>query len=243
MMQSILREKLHVAIIMDGNGRWATRRGLPRRIGHRIGVEAVRRVVEAAPRLGVGTLTLYAFSADNWRRPDTEVAGLMGLFRRYMRTEAARLVRASVRVTAIGRRDRLPEDLVSGIEWVEAASAAGQALHLRVALDYSSRDAILEAAAAARGPQDLTREGFSHLLAGGECRDVDLLIRTSGEQRLSDFLLWECAYAELHFTETSWPDFGAADLEVALAEFGSRERRYGGLADAADPAPEVSQAG
>lgn len=237
-MQSNLLSKLHVAIIMDGNGRWATQRRLPRQIGHRIGVEAVRRVVEAAPKLGIGTLTLYAFSADNWRRPEAEVSAIMGLLRRYMRMEAARLVRAGVRLTAVGRRDRLPEDLVASIAWAETASARGQALNLRIALDYSSRDAILQAATMARGPDDLTREGFSRLLTGEqECRDVDLLIRTSGEQRLSDFLLWECAYSELHFTECLWPDFAAEDLESALEEFRSRDRRFGGLVESEECAP------
>ena len=231
-MQSNLQSKLHVAIIMDGNGRWAQRRGLPRRIGHRMGVEAVRRIAEAAPKQGIGTLTLYAFSSDTWKRPQTEVAALMGLFRRYMRTEAARLVRAGVRVTAIGRRDRLPADLVAGIEWVEEASAQGQALHLRIALDYSSRDAILRAAAMATGASDLTREGFSRLLGGElDCPDVDLLIRTSGERRLSDFLLWECAYSELYFTETLWPDFRASDLDAALEDYRNRNRRFGALPD------------
>lgn len=240
-MQSNLQSKLHIAIIMDGNGRWATRRRLPRKIGHRIGVEAVRRVVEAAPKLGIGTLTLYAFSADNWRRPEAEVTALMGLLRRYMRTEAARLVRAGVRLTAVGRRDRLPEDLAASIEWAETASSQGQALNLRIALDYSSRDAILQAAAMARDPEDLTREGFSRLLNGErDYRDVDLLIRTSGEQRLSDFLLWECAYSELHFTDCLWPDFGAEDLEKALEEFHGRDRRFGGLVESEERAPAVA---
>jgi undecaprenyl diphosphate synthase len=243
-MQSNLHSKLHVAIIMDGNGRWATRRGLPRRIGHKMGIEAVRRVVEAAPKLGIGTLTLYAFSADNWKRPETEVAALMGLFRRYMRTEAARFARAGVRLTAIGRRDRLPEDLAAGIEWVEAVSAQGQALHLRIALDYSSRDAILRAAASARGADDLTPEGFSRLIKGAsDCPDVDLLIRTSGEQRLSDFLLWECAYSELHFTERLWPDFRADDLKSALEEFRGRDRRFGGLVESEEYAAAALRAG
>lgn len=240
-MQSNLQSKLHVAIIMDGNGRWAKRRRLPRKVGHRIGVEAVRRVVEAAPKLGIGTLTLYAFSADNWRRPEAEVTALMGLLRRYMRTEAARLVRAGVRLTAVGRRDRLPEDLAASIEWAETASSQGQALNLRIALDYSSRDAILQAAAAVRGAEDLTREGFSRLLNGErDYRDVDLLIRTSGEQRLSDFLLWECAYSELHFTDRLWPDFGAEDLEKALEEFHGRDRRFGGLVESEERAPAVA---
>ncbi len=229
-MQSYLQSKLHVAVIMDGNGRWAELRRLPRREGHRAGVEAVRRVVKAAPGLGIGTLTLYAFSSDNWRRPEAEVAALMGLFRLYLWTEAARLARTGVRLTVLGRRDRLPADVAANIAWAETVSARGQALHLRIAVDYSSREAILRAAAMAREPDDLTREGFSRLLDGGQgTPDVDLLIRTSGEQRLSDFLLWECAYSELYFTQRLWPDFRAGDLETALAEFRRRDRRFGGL--------------
>jgi undecaprenyl diphosphate synthase len=231
-MQSRLGSKLHVAVIMDGNGRWATRRGLPRRAGHAAGVEAVQRVVEAAPGLGVGTLTLYAFSADNWRRPETEVRFLMGLLRRYLETEMARLARSGARLTVIGRRDRLPVDIADAIAQTERQTAAGAELHVRVAIDYSARDAILAAAAAAAAmrPEDLTREGFARLLTGQEVhQDVDLLIRTGGEQRLSDFLLWECAYAELYFTGRFWPDFGAADLAEAVAWFRVRERRFGGL--------------
>ncbi len=229
-MQTSLSPKPHVAIIMDGNGRWAGQRRLPRRAGHRAGVEAVRRVVEAAPDLGVGTLTLYAFSADNWRRPPREVSALMGLLRHYLRTEVARLARSGVRLTVIGRRDRLPEGLAAGIARAEAVTAQGDALDLRIALDYSARDAILRAAATVREGEDLTREGFSRLLSGDQAaRDVDLLIRTSGEQRLSDFLLWECAYAELYFTDCLWPDFGAGDLERALHAFRCRNRRFGGL--------------
>jgi undecaprenyl diphosphate synthase len=228
-MQSNLCSKLHVAIIMDGNGRWAARRGLPRQAGHTAGVEAIQRVAEAAPDLGVGTLTLYAFSADNWRRPDGEVRALMGLLRRYLETETERLVRTGARLTVIGRRDRLPGTIPAAIARAERETAAGTALNLRVAIDYSARDAILAAAAAAC-PEDLTREGFSRLLAGAPAgSDVDLLIRTGGEQRLSDFLLWECAYAELYFKERFWPDFGAGDLAEALAWFRVRERRFGGL--------------
>jgi undecaprenyl diphosphate synthase len=215
---------------MDGNGRWATRKGLPRRAGHAAGVEAVQRVVEAAPGLGVGTLTLYAFSADNWRRPETEVRFLMGLLRRYLETEMARLARSGARLTVIGRRDRLPGDIAAAITDAEQRTAAGSELHVRVAIDYSARDAILAAAAAAARPDDFTREGFARLLTGQDGhQDVDLLIRTGGEQRLSDFLLWECAYAELYFTDRLWPDFGAGDLAEALTSFHRRERRFGGL--------------
>jgi undecaprenyl diphosphate synthase len=222
--------KLHVAIIMDGNGRWATRQGLPRPAGHAAGVEAMRRVVEAAPGLGVGTLTLYAFSADNWRRPEAEVWALMDLLLRYLESETARLAESGIRLSMIGRRDRLPGAIPAAIARAEAETAGGSALHLRLAVDYSARDAILTAAAAAVGSGDLTRERFSRLLAGHDAhRDVDLLIRTSGEQRLSDFLLWECAYAELAFTDRLWPDFGAEDLAGALAAFQLRERRFGGL--------------
>jgi undecaprenyl diphosphate synthase len=236
-MQSDLPAKptarLHVAVIMDGNGRWATRRGLPRQAGHVAGAEAIQRVAEAAPDLGVGTLTLYAFSADNWRRPDGEVRALMGLLRRYLENETERLARTGARLEVIGRRDRLPAAIPEAIARAERETAGGTALDLRIALDYSARDAILAAAAAARRPEDLTREGFSRLIAGERgCRDVDLLIRTGGEQRLSDFLLWECAYAELYFTDRFWPDFGAADLAEALAWFRVRERRFGGLGSA-----------
>ena len=203
---------LHVAIIMDGNGRWATRRGLPRPAGHRAGAGAVRRVVAAAPDLGIGQLTLYAFSADNWRRPPREVAYLMRLFARHLRTETAELLRNGVRLEVVGRRDRLPAVLVAAIAAAESATAAGTRLHLRLAVDYSSRAAIR---------------------AGTLLPDVDLLIRTGGEQRLSDFLLWEAAYAELYFTDRMWPEIGTADLAAAVQAFHARERRFGALPAAA----------
>jgi undecaprenyl diphosphate synthase len=225
-----LHRKLHVAIIMDGNGRWAAKRSLPRARGHQAGVEAVRRVAEAAPDLGVGTLSLFAFSADNWRRPQAEVAALMALLRHYLRAESEQLVRSGTRLTVIGRRDRLPADLSAAIEQAEAATAGGLKLHLRIAIDYSARDAILAAAVRAGHARQLTREDFARLVAGEPVPcDVDLLIRTSGEKRLSDFLLWESAYAELFFTDRLWPDFGAEDLAEALAAFRLRERRFGGL--------------
>jgi undecaprenyl diphosphate synthase len=229
-MQSACSSKLHVGIIMDGNGRWATARGLPRQAGHQAGVETIRRVIEAAPEQGIGTLTLYAFSSDNWRRPTAEVSALMHLLRLYLRRETARLARSGTRLTVIGRRDRLPDGLAAAIGRAEAATASGDRLHLRIAVDYSARDAILAAAARVNGPDDLTREGFARLLTGeADLRDVDLLIRTGGESRLSDFLLWECAYAELHFMARAWPDFTADDLAAALADFVQRDRRYGGL--------------
>lgn len=229
-MQSSLSSRLHVGIIMDGNGRWAVARGLPRQAGHEAGVEAIRRVVEAAPDQGIGTLTLYAFSSDNWRRPETEVSALMGLLRLYLRKETTRLARSGTRLTVIGRRDRLRDGLAGAIGRAETATASNGKLHLRIAVDYSARDAILAAAARVSGPDDLTREGFARLLTGeASLRDVDLLIRTGGEKRLSDFLLWECAYAELHFTARYWPDFTVDDLAAALAEYSQRERRFGGL--------------
>jgi undecaprenyl diphosphate synthase len=226
------RPGLHVAIIMDGNGRWAERRGLPRSAGHREGIEAVRRVLEAAPDAGVGTLTLFAFSSDNWRRPPLEVEVLMLLLRRYLRRDLRRLTANGVRLKVIGRRDRLPAGLAQEIATAEVATAPGMRLELNVALDYSARDAIANAAAAWLGDDSASRTAFGRLLAWqgqGAGRDVDLLIRTGGEKRLSDFLLWECAYAELSFVETFWPDFGAEHLREALRDFHTRERRFGGL--------------
>lgn len=224
---------LHVGIIMDGNGRWATRGGHPRSTGHREGARAVRTIVEAAPELGVGVLTLYAFSADNWRRPPAEVAVLMRLFREYLRAETGRCIENGVRLEIIGRRDRIDHRLRRRIDASERATAEGTRLHLRIALDYSSRDAILRAAQCLRPDTVPTRDLFTRLLAivdhGTPVTELDLLIRTGGERRLSDFLLWEAAYAELLFVERMWPDFRAADLAEAVGEYRSRERRYGGL--------------
>jgi undecaprenyl diphosphate synthase len=228
---------LHVAIIMDGNGRWAERRGLPRSAGHREGIEAVRRVVETAPDLGIGALTLFAFSADNWRRPPLEVEVLMLLLRRYLRRDVQRLVENGVRLRVIGRRDRLADGLAAEIAAAEAATARNFRLELTVAIDYSARDAIANAAAVWLGDDSPQRRGFLRLLARlghGTGREVDLLIRTGGEKRLSDFLLWECAYAELVFSETMWPDFDAAHLRAAVMDFRTRERRFGGLLVAAE---------
>jgi len=219
---------LHAAIIMDGNGRWATTRSLPRIAGHRAGAEALRRAVEAAPDLGIGTLTVYAFSSDNWQRPTAEVSALMKMFHSYLRREQADCVKNGVRVSVIGRRDRLPRMLLPVIESTEKATAPGKKLHLRIAVDYSSRSAILKAARKLKSKA--TREDFAAALGGV---DVDLLIRTGGENRLSDFLLWECAYAELVFTPVMWPDFSASDLGAAVAEFHSRERRFGAVPAAA----------
>ncbi|HKS05540.1 MAG TPA: polyprenyl diphosphate synthase [Gemmatimonadaceae bacterium] len=215
-----MQSSLHVAAIMDGNGRWATRRGLPRTAGHRAGAIAVRRVVEAACAEHVAALTLYAFSSDNWRRPDAEVSTLMNVFALHLRTEASRMANNGVRLEIIGRRDRLPPRLVAAIERAEATTANGRALHFRLAVDYSARHAIAN----------------GHVIP-----DVDLLIRTGGEQRLSDFLLWESAYAELYFTDTMWPEFGAAELRRALDAFGSRDRRFGGLPNGASLATAARQ--
>ena len=213
---------LHVAIIMDGNGRWANARGLPRLAGHRVGVESVRRVVEAAPGLGISVLTLYAFSADNWRRPMREVSALMRLLRLYLAQETSRCIANGVRFEAIGRRDRLPASVVRMIEETERRTASGAKLRLRLAIDYSARHAIMEAASQA---QAATAEEWSKHLGP----EVDLLLRTSGEQRLSDFLLWESAYAEIVFTPRMWPEFGADDLAAAVAEFHQRQRRFGAI--------------
>jgi undecaprenyl diphosphate synthase len=249
-MQSIFPEGLHVAIIMDGNGRWATRRGLPRVAGHRAGVAAVRRVVGRAPDLGISRLTLYAFSSDNWSRPAHEVRSIFWLMRAYLRLEKEKLRRADVRLEVIGRRDRLPELLLREIIQTEFATAEGRRLHLRVAVDYSSRDAITRAAAGvstalSEDPPpsvDLLRGMLMHALTA-DSGEVDLLIRTGGEKRLSDFLLWESAYAELLFTNRKWPDFDASDLDAALGEFRRRQRRFGGIPAAASPSLVSSMGG
>jgi undecaprenyl diphosphate synthase len=229
-------EGLHVAIIMDGNGRWAQARGLSRTAGHRAGAGVVRRVVEAAPGCGIGTLTLYAFSADNWGRSPLEVSLLMRLLHRYLNAETERLQEHGVRLSVVGRRDRLTPPLCAAIEKAEAKTAGGRALRLRLAVDYSSREAILSAAkvlnSERRSTSLVTREEFACLLGravndDAPARDVDLLIRTGGEQRVSDFLLWESAYAELYFTRRMWPDFTPDDLASAVAEFHGRERRFG----------------
>lgn len=231
----------HVAVIMDGNGRWAVQRGKPRVAGHLVGARRALDLVRMAEARGIRVLTLYAFSADNWQRPRREVAALMTLFRRYLLAETETCIANGVRLTILGRRDRLAPELVHTIEGAEAATRHGSRLHVRVAVDYSARDAILRAAQVAR-PDELTREGFGSLLAridhdAVDAGPVDLLIRTGGEQRLSDFLLWECAYAELAFLPVLWPDFDAAALDVALADFAGRQRRFGALADPDAAAP------
>jgi undecaprenyl diphosphate synthase len=227
---------MHVAIIMDGNGRWARRRGLPRVAGHRAGVGAVRRIVEHAPYLGIRRMTLYAFSSDNWRRPAHEVLSIFRLMLAYLRLETKRLRQRGVRLQIIGRRDRLPKLLLREIERAEFLTADGECLHLRIAVDYSSREAITSTISTVsqrllqepRSSVDSLQNLLSSALSS-ESEDVDLLIRTGGEKRLSDFLLWESAYAELFFTDRMWPDFDAADLDAAVADFKRRERRFGGL--------------
>jgi len=223
---------LHIGLIMDGNGRWAKARDLPRTAGHREGAKAVQRTVEAAVEFGVGTLTLYAFSADNWQRPREEVAALMRLLDVYLKKETDRCVKNGVQLGVIGRRDRLDPRIVRSIERSEARTQGGRKLHLRIAIDYSAREAIAAAAVLLEDSIDHSPQHFSYLLnraihSEPAAPDVDLLIRTSGEQRLSDFLLWECAYAELYFTEQLWPDFGKESLLAALEEFQRRERRFG----------------
>jgi len=227
---------LHVAIIMDGNGRWAQARGRRREWGHRRGAESVRSVVRAAPDLGIGTLTLYAFSSDNWRRPAAEVGLLMRLLKRYLRREAAELKQNGVRLRVVGRRDRLAPEIVEAIEWAEAETADGARLDLRLAIDYSSRHVLLQAVRQAASREglpgdrpDLAAELGLAMGVDGPARDVDLLIRTGGERRLSDFLLWECAYAELLFTPKMWPDYTGEDLSAALADFSARDRRFGNV--------------
>jgi undecaprenyl diphosphate synthase len=223
---------LHVGIIMDGNGRWATARGLPRAAGHSTGVEAVSRVAEAAPELGIAVLTLFAFSSDNWRRPRPEVDALMGLLDLYLDRETPRAMERGVRLEVIGRRDRLDSGLQERISAAEDATRLGRRLRLRMAVDYSARDAIL---AAARSAAELSREAIGAALGP----PVDLMIRTGGEHRLSDFLLWESAYAELVFCRAMWPDFGPSDLAAAVDEFRGRDRRFGDVPRTPQPLREA----
>jgi undecaprenyl diphosphate synthase len=227
--------RLHVAIISDGNGRWATSRGLPRSAGHRAGAESARRVIAAAPRLGIHTLTLFALSSANWKRPAAEIQAIMRLLHEYLLTETTHCVDEGVRLSIIGRRDRLPATLRQAIADSEAATAEGARLHLRLAVDYSAREAIYHAACRFYKVTELSAESFSNVLSEvlrGGSTEVDLLIRTGGEQRLSDFLLWECAFAEFVFLDKRWPDFTGADLEAAVKEFARRERTRGALPDA-----------
>lgn len=227
--------KLHVAIIMDGNGRWATGRGLPRTLGHRAGIEAVRRTIRAARELGLGYLTLYSFSSENWRRPANEISELMGLLRFFIRSELASLHKEGVCLKIIGDRRRLPQDIVELVEHAEELTQDNKTLVLTVALSYGGRQEIT---AAARGIAKAVERGElradaidehlvqSFLFTGG-MPDPDLVIRTSGEKRISNFLLWQSAYAEYVFTDVLWPDFNKQHLIDAVEEFRRRERRYG----------------
>jgi undecaprenyl diphosphate synthase len=224
----------HVAVTMDGNGRWADLRGLSRTEGHRRGALAVRRIVEAAAESGITTLTLYAFSANNWRRPRAEVVALMAIFDQYLRDVGPECLKHDIRVSLVGRRDRLPPSVRQQADHVEQTTGSGRRLHLRLAIDYSARDAIWSAADRLIAAGLRSRREFDRSVRSGHGRpsdtpDVDLLIRTGGEQRLSDFLLWESAYAELWFTDVLWPDFAPSHLTAAIAAFGRRERRFGGL--------------
>jgi undecaprenyl diphosphate synthase len=224
--------KLHVAIISDGNGRWATSRGLPRSAGHRAGAESARQIIKAAPRIGIHTLTLFALSSANWKRPAAEVNAILRLLHEYLMTETTHCINEGVRLSVIGRRDRLPATLRQVISDSEAATAKGTRLHLRLAVDYSAREAIYHAACRFYKVTELSPESFSNVLAEvlrGGSTEVDLLIRTGGEQRLSDFLLWECAFAEFVFLQKRWPDFSVKDLEDAVKEFHCRERTRGAL--------------
>jgi undecaprenyl diphosphate synthase len=225
----------HIAIIMDGNGRWAQARGLPRIAGHRQGAEAVRRTVRAAGELGIPYLTLFGFSSENWKRPLAEIDDLMGLLRHYLRGEIAELHRNGVRLRVIGDRERLAPDIVTLIANSEELTRENSGVNLTIALSYGGRAEIVAAvrAIAAKAvdgtlpPEEIGEEVISRHLFTADIPDPDLLIRTSGEQRISNFLLWQCAYSELVFTKMLWPDFGRADLEQAIADFGGRERRYG----------------
>ncbi len=226
---------IHVAIISDGNGRWATSKGLPRSAGHRAGAETARSVIAAAPRLGIHTLTLFALSSANWQRPAHEVAAILRLLHEYLLVETSRCIDEGVRLNVIGRRDRLPATLRQTISDAEAATVAGGRLHLRLAIDYSAREAIYLAACRFYKVTELSCEAFGNVMSEfnrGGSTDVDLLIRTGGEQRLSDFLLWECAFAEFVFVQKRWPDFTPGDLQAAVEEFGRRERTRGSLPEA-----------
>ena len=226
----------HVAIIMDGNGRWAKRRGLPRTLGHHAGVNALKRTVEAAPKLGVEWLTVFGFSTENWSRPASEISELMTLLKSYVQSDLDRLVREGVRVRVIGRREGLSADILAVIERAEARTAHNTRFNLQVAFNYGGRADIADAARAlvmeaierGEAPATLTEQDLQRRLSTAGGPPVDLIVRTSGERRLSNFLLWEAAYAELVFQDVLWPDYGPAELQAALEEFRARERRYGG---------------
>ncbi len=228
---------LHVAIVMDGNGRWAKQRGLPRSLGHRAGVEALKRTVSAAPKLGIGWLTVFGFSTENWSRPAAEVAELMALPKRYFESDIARLEREGVRVRVIGRREGLSNELVQLVEGAQARTDHNRAFNLNIAFNYGGQADITDAArafaedvaAGRRTPADLDETLFGSLLVTAGSPPPDVIVRPSGEQRLSNFLLWEAAYAELVFQDVLWPDYGEEHLKAALAVFAKRDRRYGAV--------------
>jgi undecaprenyl diphosphate synthase len=228
---------LHVAIVMDGNGRWAKQRGLPRPLGHRAGVESLRRTVSAAPKLGIGWLTVFGFSTENWSRPAAEVAELMALPKRYFESDLGRLEREGVRVRVIGQREGLSKELVRLVEDAQARTAHNTTFNLNIAFNYGSQADIAaaarrfaeEVAAGRRKPSEMDEALFGSLLATADSPPPDLIVRPSGEQRLSNFLLWEAAYAELVFQDVLWPDYGEEHLKAALAEFAARDRRYGAI--------------
>jgi len=224
--------RFHVAIICDGNGRWATSRGLPRSAGHHAGADAARSIIRCAPHLGIHTLTLFALSSANWKRPPAEVSAILQILQEYLRAETEHCLDEGIRLSILGRRDRLPLPLREAIANAEALTCKGKGLHLRLAVDYSARHCLFQAASKFYKATDLSTEAFGNILAEvqrGGSTDVDLLIRTGGEQRLSDFLLWECAFAEFLFLDKRWPDFRPVDLRDAVLEFERRERTRGAL--------------
>ncbi|HEY7851739.1 MAG TPA: polyprenyl diphosphate synthase [Caulobacteraceae bacterium] len=231
-------ERLHVAIIMDGNGRWARQRGLPRTLGHRAGVAALRRTVEGAVELGIERLTVFGFSTENWGRPPREVSELMGLLKAYFQSDISRLEREGIHVRIVGRREGLDPDILDIVERAEARTAGNDRFFLQVAFNYGGRADIVDAArkfalAVQEGrasPADLDEAGFETWLSTAGASAPDLIVRTSGDKRLSNFLLWECAYAELIFQDVYWPDYGPEHLKAAIADYRSRERRYGRVA-------------
>ncbi|MDD4526042.1 MAG: isoprenyl transferase [Lachnospiraceae bacterium] len=232
-----LKIPAHVAIIMDGNGRWAKKRGLPRTVGHAQGAKVVEQILEDADDMGIKYLTVYAFSTENWTRPVTEVKALMNLLRTYMKTSLAKCAKNNVRVRVIGDKSKLDADLQDSIAGLEADTAGNTGIGFQIAINYGGRDEITRAvrkiaAKAAAGeirPEEITSESISDSLDTAGIPDPDLLIRTCGEQRTSNFLIWQCAYSEFYFTQTAWPDFTKKDLELAIDAYNHRERRYGGL--------------
>ena len=236
-MQNEQKIPVHVAIIMDGNGRWAKKRGLPRTAGHAQGARVVEQILEDADHMGIRYLTVYAFSTENWSRPDSEVKALMNLLRTYMKTSLAKCARNNVRIRVIGDKSRLDSDLQASIANLEKETASNTGIGFQIAINYGSRDEIVRAVRKAAqkvknsemDPEDITIDMISDELDTAGIPDPDLLIRTGGEERISNFLLWQTAYSELYFCDAAWPDFNKAELEKAVDAFNNRERRYGGL--------------